>query len=205
MPKSYIISIDTGGTFTDCIASDSSGQILRRKVLSNSTLRGNIMRWEDTRTIHIDTDWQLSKDLLIGYSFRLLGSEVESNWIEVASFQTNLKRLSLTADLPAQLFGQSFGFELTAFEEAPVLAARLITETALHHAFPPLKMKLGSTKGTNALLEQKGVYTVFFVTKGFKDLLRIGNQTRPDIFALNVQKATSCNYKYEEIVLSLID
>ena len=42
-------------------------------------------------------------------------------------------------------------------------------------------MKLGSTRGTNALLEQKGVEPVVFVTKGFKDLLKIRNQKRKDL------------------------
>ncbi len=188
MTDHYVISIDTGGTFTDCIATDLSGRLLRRKVLSNSTLRGNIVAWEDTNTLQVNTDWQLSRDVLMGYSFRLLGNGIETVWIKIVSFQVAAKRLVLSAALPHQLVGQSLGFELTAHEEAPILAARLITETALYEPFPHLKMKLGSTKGTNALLEQKGTPTLFFVTKGFKDLLKIGNQTRPDIFALNVQK-----------------
>lgn len=49
-------------------------------------------------------------------------------------------------------------------------------------------MKLGSTRGTNAILERKGARTAFLVTKGFRDLLLIGNQQRPDLFALNIQK-----------------
>lgn len=188
MPNSYIISIDTGGTFTDCIATDLTGRLFRRKVLSNSTLRGNIIDWKDANTLQINTDWQLSRDVLMGYSFRLLGNELEAKLIKIASFQVAAKLLILEAELPHYFLGQSLSFELTAHEEAPILAARLITETALHEPFPPLKMKLGSTKGTNALLEHKGSPTLFFVTKGFKDLLKIGNQTRPDIFALKVQK-----------------
>ena len=65
---------------------------------------------------------------------------------------------------------------------------RLITQTAINETFPDLQLKLGSTKGTNALLENKGAKTLFVVTKGFADLLKIGNQARPDIFALNVIK-----------------
>lgn len=41
---------------------------------------------------------------------------------------------------------------------------------------------------TNALLERKGAPHVFVTTKGFKDLLRINNQSRPDIFALEVRR-----------------
>eukprot|EP00762_Andalucia_godoyi_P001254 ANDGO_04914.mRNA.1 5-oxoprolinase len=49
-------------------------------------------------------------------------------------------------------------------------------------------IRMGSTIVTNALLERKGVKTMLFITKGFQDLLRIGNQARPDIFDLNIVK-----------------
>ena len=90
-------------------------------------------------------------------------------------------------------------FEITSNEEAPVLGARLITQTALDEDFPDLSLKLGSTKGTNALLENKGAKTLFIVTKGFADLLKIGNQARPDIFALNVQKPKQITHKIIEV------
>lgn len=41
---------------------------------------------------------------------------------------------------------------------------------------------------TNALLERQGERTALVVTEGFSDLLLIGNQTRPDIFALDVRR-----------------
>jgi 5-oxoprolinase (ATP-hydrolysing) len=77
---------------------------------------------------------------------------------------------------------------LTAFEEVPVMAVRLLTETTLQENAPALELKIGSTRGTNALLERKGAKTVFIITKGFKDLLKIGNQQRPDLFALQIIK-----------------
>ena len=45
-------------------------------------------------------------------------------------------------------------------------------------------IRMGTTVATNALLERKGEPTVFCVTKGFRDLLKIGNQARPSIFDL---------------------
>jgi len=48
-------------------------------------------------------------------------------------------------------------------------------------------VKMGTTVGTNALLERKGEPTALLITSGFKDCLRIGYQNRPDIFALNIQ------------------
>ena len=47
-------------------------------------------------------------------------------------------------------------------------------------------IKIGTTVGTNALLERKGDRTVLMITKGFKDALRIGYQNRPDIFAREI-------------------
>ncbi|MCH8192390.1 MAG: hypothetical protein IIA65_00055, partial [Planctomycetes bacterium] len=38
--KTYNVTIDTGGTFTDCLAQTSGGAIVRRKVLSSGALRG---------------------------------------------------------------------------------------------------------------------------------------------------------------------
>ena len=40
--KSWQIRVDTGGTFTDCLAIDPQGRLHRAKVLSSSTLRGRI-------------------------------------------------------------------------------------------------------------------------------------------------------------------
>ncbi|WP_431067469.1 hydantoinase B/oxoprolinase family protein [Methylotuvimicrobium sp.] len=48
-------------------------------------------------------------------------------------------------------------------------------------------VKMGTTVGTNALLERKGEPVALIITKGFKDCLRIAYQNRPDIFALNIQ------------------
>src|SRR6476646_3446169 len=43
-------------------------------------------------------------------------------------------------------------------------------------------VKMGTTVATNALLERKGARTVLFITRGFRDALRIAYQNRPRIF-----------------------
>lgn len=48
-------------------------------------------------------------------------------------------------------------------------------------------VKMGTTVGTNALLERRGEPTALVITRGFRDCLRIGYQNRPDIFALNIR------------------
>lgn len=191
----YYFSIDTGGTFTDCIASDSSGKEYRRKVLSNSTLRGNILKKIDAKTYKIRETWNLERDIIKGYEFKVLQQDHPKVFIE--HFDVNKEQVVLSQPLDFEVINRSF--EITAHEEAPILAVRLITQTSLSEELPPIHMKLGSTKGTNALLENKGAKIVFFVTKGFKDLLKIGTQQRPDIFAMHVEKPAPLHYKVVEV------
>ncbi|MBL8671709.1 MAG: hydantoinase B/oxoprolinase family protein [Alphaproteobacteria bacterium] len=47
-------------------------------------------------------------------------------------------------------------------------------------------VKMGTTVATNALLERKGDRTLLVITKGFGDMLRIGYQNRPKLFALEI-------------------
>ncbi|CAI4572693.1 AEL_collapsed_G0032230.mRNA.1.CDS.1 [Saccharomyces cerevisiae] len=47
---------------------------------------------------------------------------------------------------------------------------------------------MGTTLATNCALERNGERCAFITTKGFKDSLLIGDQTRPDIFNLNIKK-----------------
>ena len=49
-------------------------------------------------------------------------------------------------------------------------------------------IRMGTTVATNALLERKGERLALVVTKGFKDCLTIGNQSRPKIFDLAIRK-----------------
>lgn len=58
-------------------------------------------------------------------------------------------------------------------------------------------IRLSTTVATNALLERKGHRHALLITKGFKDLLLIGNQSRPRIFDLNIRRP---NPLYSEVV-----
>jgi 5-oxoprolinase (ATP-hydrolysing) len=48
---------------------------------------------------------------------------------------------------------------------------------------------MGTTVATNALLERSAESCALVVTKGHADLLRIGDQTRPRLFDLNIRRA----------------
>ncbi|XP_065827960.1 5-oxoprolinase-like isoform X2 [Oscarella lobularis] len=81
------------------------------------------------------------------------------------------------------------------YVDAPREAIRRIMQEDLDRSMPkeePLDtsqiewIRMGTTVATNALLERKGERMALFITKGFKDLLHIGNQARPNIFDLEI-------------------
>lgn len=52
-------------------------------------------------------------------------------------------------------------------------------------------IRMGTTVATNALLERKGEPMALIVNRGFRDLLEIGNQSRPKIFDLNIRRPSN--------------
>jgi len=78
-----------------------------------------------------------------------------------------------------------------AYPDAAVEAMRRILGAAPGEPFPAARVsaiKMGTTVATNALLERAGAKTLFVTTAGFADSLAIGDQARPDLFALNIEK-----------------
>jgi len=181
--KNWQIWIDTGGTFTDCIAVNPEGEVQRIKVLSSGALRGRIIKKKGNHQYLISSNWPAVENIFSGYTFQSLSHkevrttirnfDQESSWLELE------EGLNLTI---------GSDFEVSAHEEAPILCARLATRTKMNDPLPPMDFRLGSTKGTNALLERKGGKVVFVITKGFVDLIRIGTQQRPHLFSINIQK-----------------
>lgn len=83
------------------------------------------------------------------------------------------------------------------YQDAPTEGIRRVLEKVLGKSIPKgekLKLdliesiRMGTTVATNALLERKGARVCLLTTKGFKDVLAIGNQTRPHIFDLTAKK-----------------
>jgi 5-oxoprolinase (ATP-hydrolysing) len=78
-----------------------------------------------------------------------------------------------------------------AYEDAAVEAMRQILKTPADAPFPAERVaaiKMGTTVATNALLERRGARTLFVSTAGFADALVIGDQVRPDLFALRIER-----------------
>lgn len=193
--RAWQLWIDTGGTFTDCIAFDPGGHRKRVKVLSSSALRGEIKEKLQGNRYLIDQEWNAPNNFITGFRFRLLQDNVEA---EVTGFDAMQSTLTLNRELILDDTGPA-SFEVVTGEEAPVLAARLVTQTPAGEELPPIHMRLATTKGTNALLERKGKPTVLFVSKGYRDLLEIGTQQRPDLFSLNVEKPKQLYHSVIEV------
>jgi len=78
-----------------------------------------------------------------------------------------------------------------AYPAAAVEGMRRMLGAAPGEPFPAervAKIKLGATVATNALLERKGARTLLVTTAGFADALEIGDQARPALFALDIEK-----------------
>jgi 5-oxoprolinase (ATP-hydrolysing) len=76
------------------------------------------------------------------------------------------------------------------YADAAVHGIRELLGLGPNDAIPPGQIgavKMGTTVATNALLERKGERTLLLITKGMRDLLRIGYQNRPRLFDLNIQ------------------
>jgi len=82
------------------------------------------------------------------------------------------------------------------YPDAPREGIRRIMEAVSGHALPEENLsasriewiRMGTTVATNALLERKGARSALVVTRGFRDILQIGNQSRPRIFDLEIKK-----------------
>ena len=92
------------------------------------------------------------------------------------------------------------------YEDAPLEGIRRLLSKFTGNEVPrgePLdtskieSIRMGTTVATNALLERKGERIAMVVTKGFKDCLEIGNQSRPKIFDLAIRKA---EVLYEKVI-----
>jgi 5-oxoprolinase (ATP-hydrolysing) len=161
------------------------GTLHRAKVLSTSALRGRIAGRAGPSALRIEAPWNVPAGFFRGFAFHLLGSPVR---LAVTGYDPE-GILELDGAVSGEL-GEPAGaaFELRSPEEPPVLAARLVTGTPLGRELPAIALRLATTRGTNALLERKGAATALFITRGFADLLLIGTQQRPDLFALRIEK-----------------
>jgi len=180
------IAADTGGTFTDCHAIASDGTPRRTKVLSTGCIRTRLLEIVSSRRFRLADHWGQDAGFLRGFMLRLLGNTTSPSEFLITDSEPDAAGCVVTIDDRAPVSGINVPClaELTAGEAAPILGARLLTRTCLAGEFPPLRFRLATTRATNALLEHRGSRSAFFVTRGFRDLLMIGDQRRRHLFGL---------------------
>ncbi|MFN5529402.1 MAG: hydantoinase/oxoprolinase N-terminal domain-containing protein, partial [Planctomycetaceae bacterium] len=179
--------IDVGGTFTDCVARTPAGELRQCKVLSSGVTKGWASERQGTDRLYDAGRLGEPDGFWVGYTLRLLspqGDCLYSSLVTRCDGRSGL--LTCAAQLPPCEF--PVHYELSAGEEAPILAIRRLLNVPLAQAIPPVSVRLGTTRGTNALLTRRGARTALITTRGFADVLEIANQDRPRLFDLEIRK-----------------
>lgn len=196
--------IDVGGTFTDCIGRDPSGDVVTHKLLSTGVYKGVGRLSADRRTLHgVDLVRGAPPGFFDGFSVRAATECDSPDGLVVARFDPRGGWIELSAALRGRAAdavaprepgvagsaAETLAFELSCGLEAPVVAIRRLLGLRLDQPIGGVALRLGTTRATNALLERKGASTALVTTAGFGDILRIGYQDRPRLFDLNIVKA----------------
>ena len=172
--------IDVGGTFTDCFARGHDGRLTHYKLLSSGVIKGSVAAGSSRDAIRRSGPVQRSGRLLDRLSTaaarrtRPADSANRPSRASIAKPELCNWRIGLVADpQPGQ------GYELSSGLEAPIVAIRYLLGLPLGEPIPPVAVRLGTTRGTNALITRRGAKTALVTTRGFGDVLQIGYQNRP--------------------------
>ena len=176
MKSKWEFWIDVGGTFTDCVARRPDGRLARHKLLSSGVTKGIVgaassVNESGAATIADPALGRAPVGFWNGFRFRLLdeqGAAIFESTVERCDRAISTLKLSPPLAAPPQP-GQAY--ELIAGEEAPVLAIRWLLDLAADEPIPPVAVRLGTTRGTNALLTRGGAKTALVTTRGFGDIL----------------------------------
>jgi 5-oxoprolinase (ATP-hydrolysing) len=180
--------IDVGGTFTDCLAKCPDGSIRRHKLLSSGATKGRTADGSTADAIVDPARRCDPADFWRGWQLVILdesGNSVDSATVTGFDSVSSCLRLRGLSQQPAP----GTAYELRCDEEAPVVAIRYLLGLPLDQPVPPISLRLGTTRGTNALITRTGARTALVTTHGFGDVLEIGYQSRPRLFDLTVRKS----------------
>jgi 5-oxoprolinase (ATP-hydrolysing) len=180
--------IDVGGTFTDCVARRPDGSLVRHKLLSSGVTKGIAAGGSNSTAIIDHSRSDAPRGFWNGMRIRLLDSAGRSIAdATVAEFDSRACALLLDDTLPVHpSVGQSY--ELLSTNDASMLAVRWLLGLSADAPIPSVIVRLGTTRGTNALLTRSGAKTALVTTRGFGDVLEIGHQNRPRLFELAIRK-----------------
>ncbi|MFW2349801.1 hydantoinase B/oxoprolinase family protein [Qipengyuania sp.] len=108
-------------------------------------------------------------------------------WIDRGGTFTDLVALSPSGDLSTR---KLLSAHPERYQDAAIQGIRDVLGLAPQDDIPSERIatvKMGTTVATNALLERQGDKVALVVTRGFRDVLRIGYQHRPRLFDLDIR------------------
>ena len=178
--EKLIVSVDVGGTFCDCLL-HKAGQISSFKLLSSGKLRAIVTKTINPSSFEIKQQWALPYPEVIKGCF--IKSMTSKRSASIKSFDPSTQIIKMNVSLPLKPGDQ---VEIYMDAEVVVFATHLITGIPVDQRLDQVELRVGTTKGTNALLESKGHQCVWITNLGFKDLLYIKTQQRPHLFQLNI-------------------
>lgn len=200
------IGVDTGGTFTDCVARHVDGRVARSKVLSTSALRG-VVRGGSSDLLVVEIARVVLpsniEKFFDGFVVRALDhgaaqgdarNEIDAHVCKVQSarlLESGHVEFKVGAKHACASHAVGTFVDLVAPFEAPIFAARLAIERPFPQPLHDCRICIGTTRGTNALLQGRVSEVTLFVNEGLEDILRIGDQRRMDIFANAPRKPTT--------------
>ena len=190
--------IDVGGTFTDTLAVSPEGRRLQSKVLSSGLTKGRILGIESAEVIVSDSFADAQEGFWIGVTLRLVdavGQTLCSHTVESFSLSGDQQRFTVTPSIDIENTDRARAIELEAGVHAPIIAIRRMIGIPFSNPLPDCDVRLGTTRGTNALLTRTGAKVGLVTSAGFADLLNIGDQARPDLFALSIEKRLPLYYR----------
>ena len=198
MAKPWSFWIDVGGTFTDCLARNPNGVVHTHKLLSTGEYRG-LVGAGSNRTRIVDPQrrgdpqgfFDAGRDDEIGYRLTLRRPDRQGR-VQVldqqAIRQFDAKEGCFWLDRPLAIDPTpDLAYAVTSGESAPLVGIRWLMGKRIGEPIGPVSVRLGTTRGTNALLERQGAPTALVTTAGFGDVLRIGYQNRPRLFDLHIR------------------
>jgi 5-oxoprolinase (ATP-hydrolysing) len=190
--------IDVGGTFCDCLAKSPDGSLRRHKLLSSGVTKGQVGAGSTRDAIVDPARRRDPPDFWAGWQLSLVDANgVTIDTTVVSGFDAAPSRLHLQN--LSQEPSPGSAYELRSGKEAPVIAIRYLLGLPLAAPVPPVVLRLGTTRGTNALITRSGARTALVTTRGFGDVLEIGYQARPRLFDLTIRKPTTLTSAVAEI------
>ncbi len=179
--------LDVGGTFTDCIARRPDGSLARAKVLSSGVIKGSCADGTGGKLVVDPLRATDPPGVWKGFRLRLPSRASGEREFAVVASTPAPGSLSLDRELPASLAAGT-PYELFSDEDPVLVAVRYLLSVSADTALPPVNVRLGTTRGTNALLTRTGARTALVTTRGFADVLAIGYQNRPRLFELAIRR-----------------